>query len=108
VFSQGIWGLAILAPLLLILVWGVTDRLIPLFGGGAFLAFHVVAGGDGGHWRRVEPGAWHAILVNGIGALATGITVVVILVAKFAAGAWVVVVAVADGAGIYGARAASL
>jgi len=91
VFSQGIWGLAILAALLLILFGGVTDRLIPLFAVGAFLAFTLSQAGMVGHWRRVEPGAWHAILVNGIGALATGITVVVILVAKFAAGAWVVV-----------------
>ncbi len=92
VFSQGIWALAILAGFLLILFGGVTDRLIPLFAVGAFMAFTLSQAGMVGHWRRTEPGAWHAILVNGIGALATGITVVVVLVAKFAAGAWVVVV----------------
>jgi len=64
-------GLAILAALLLILFGGVTDRLIPLFAVGAFLAFTLSQAGMVGHWRRVEPGAWHAILVNGIGALAT-------------------------------------
>lgn len=93
VYSQGIWALAILAGLLLILFGGVTDRLIPLFAVGAFLAFTLSQAGMVGHWRRTGAGmgAWHSILVNGVGALATGITVMVIVVAKFAEGAWVVV-----------------
>jgi amino acid transporter len=94
VFSQGIWALAILAGLLLILFQGVTDRLIPLFAVGAFLAFTLSQAGMVGHWRRTASGfeAAHGMLINGIGALATGITVMVIVVAKFAEGAWVVVV----------------
>jgi len=94
VFSQGIWALAILAGLLLILFEGVTDRLIPLFAVGAFMAFTLSQAGMVGHWRRTASGfeAAHGMLINGIGALATGITVMVIVVAKFAEGAWVVVV----------------
>jgi amino acid transporter len=94
VFSQGIWALAILAALLLILFRGVTDRLIPLFAVGAFMAFTLSQAGMVGHWRRTASGfeAAHGMLINGIGALATGITVMVIVVAKFAEGAWVVVV----------------
>jgi hypothetical protein len=94
VFSQGIWALAILAALLLILFRGVTDRLIPLFAVGAFLAFTLSQAGMVGHWRRTAGGfaAAHGMLINGIGALATGITLSVIVVAKFAEGAWVVVV----------------
>jgi amino acid transporter len=93
VYSQGIWFLAILAGLLLILFGGVTDRLIPLFAVGAFLAFTLSQAGMVGHWLRTSSWAeaWHSILVNGLGALATGITVLVVVVAKFAAGAWVVV-----------------
>ncbi len=93
VFSQGIWGLAILAALLLILFGGVTDRLIPLFAVGAFLAFTLSQAGMVGHWWKNAKGfaAAHGILINGIGALATGATLMVILVAKFATGAWVVV-----------------
>jgi amino acid transporter len=93
VYSEGIWALAILAGLLLILFGGVTDRLIPLFAVGAFLAFTLSQAGMVGHWLRTESGAraWHSILVNGVGALATGITVIVVVVAKFAEGAWVVV-----------------
>jgi amino acid transporter len=94
VFSQGIWALAILAALLLILFQGVTDRLIPLFAIGAFMAFTLSQAGMVGHWRKNAKGfgAAYAILVNGIGALATGLTLMVIVVAKFVEGAWVVVV----------------
>src|SRR6202790_4667598 len=94
VFSQGIWSLAILAGLLLILFRGVTDRLIPLFAVGAFMAFTLSQAGMVGHWRRTASGfeAARGMLINGVGALATGITVMVIVVAKFAEGAWVVVV----------------
>src|ERR1035438_3350811 len=93
VFSQGIWALSILAGLLLILFGGVTDRLIPLFAVGAFLAFTLSQAGMVGHWRRTAQGlgAAHGMLVNAIGALATGITLTVIVVAKFTSGAWVVV-----------------
>jgi amino acid transporter len=93
VYSQGILALAILAGLLLILFGGVTDRLIPLFAVGAFTAFTLSQAGMVGHWQRTAKGAKAAqgMLVNGIGALATGITVIVIVVAKFAEGAWVVV-----------------
>ncbi|MGB6384736.1 MAG: APC family permease [Terriglobales bacterium] len=93
VFSQGIWALAILAALLLTLFGGVTDRLIPLFAVGAFMAFTLSQAGMVGHWLRTAKGweAWHSILVNGLGAFATGLTMLVIVVAKFVEGAWVVV-----------------
>jgi hypothetical protein len=90
VYSQGIYALAALSGLLIILFGGVTDRLIPLFAVGAFLAFTLSQAGMVGHWRRVGgPGAKRSMIVNGLGAMATGITVVVVLVAKFAQGAWV-------------------
>jgi len=93
VYSQGIYVVAVLAALLLIFFGGVTDRLIPLFAVGAFLAFTLSQAGMVAHWRRVGgPGAVHSMIVNGLGALATGITVIVVLVAKFTEGAWVTVV----------------
>ena len=93
VFSEGIWALAILAALLLILFGGVTDRLIPLFAVGAFLAFTLSQAGMVGHWRKNAKGGHAAggMFINGVGALATGLTLMVIVVAKFAEGAWVVV-----------------
>jgi amino acid transporter len=93
VYSEGITALAILAGLLLILFRGVTDRLIPLFAVGAFLAFTLSQAGMVGHWRRNSSrmSGIHGILINGLGALATGLTVMVVVVAKFTQGAWVVV-----------------
>jgi amino acid transporter len=90
VYSQGIYVLAILAGILLIVFRGVTDRLIPLFAIGAFLAFTLSQAGMVGHWRR-NPGrgAGRSMLINGMGAVATGVTLVVVLVAKFTSGAWI-------------------
>jgi len=90
VYSQGIFVLAALSAILLALFQGVTDNLIPLFAIGAFLAFTLSQAGMVAHWRRVGgPGAAQSMLVNGFGAVATGVTLVVVLVAKFTAGAWV-------------------
>ncbi|MGA2737687.1 MAG: APC family permease [Bryobacteraceae bacterium] len=90
VYSQGLYVLAALAAVLLVVFGGVTDRLIPLFAVGAFLAFTLSQAGMVFHWRRIGgPGARHSMLVNGLGATATAITVVVVLVAKFMEGAWI-------------------
>lgn len=90
VYSQGIYVLAILTAILLIVFGGVTDRLIPLYAIGAFLAFTLSQAGMVGHWRRVKGrGSLHSMLLNGLGAVATGVTLVVVLVAKFAEGAWI-------------------
>jgi amino acid transporter len=92
VFAQGIYALAILTGLLLIIFGGVTDRLIPLYAVGAFLAFTLSQAGMVMHWRRVGgSGARHSMLFNGVGAVATGITTAVVLVAKFVDGAWITV-----------------
>jgi amino acid transporter len=88
VFTYGLYVLAALAALLLTIFGGVTDRLIPLFAVGAFLAFTLSQAGMVVHWRR-NKGEWSHMLVNGTGAIATGITVVVVLVAKFMDGAWI-------------------
>ena len=92
VYSQGIWVLAVLCGGLLILFGGVTDRLIPLFAVGAFLAFTLSQAGMVAHWRRTGGrGSRHSIFVNGLGATATATTVIVVTVAKFVEGAWVTV-----------------
>ena len=92
VFAKGVYALAILAGFLLIIFRGVTDRLIPLYAVGAFLAFTLSQAGMVVHWKRNGgPGATRSMLLNGLGALATGVTVVVVLVAKFTDGAWITV-----------------
>jgi amino acid transporter len=90
VYTQGIMVLAVLAGLLLILFQGVTDRLIPLYAVGAFLAFTLSQAGMVQHWRKKRGPHWlKSALVNGLGAFVTGITVIVVLVAKFIEGAWI-------------------
>ena len=92
VFTEGIWVLAVLAAILLIIFGGVTDRLIPLFAVGAFLAFTLSQLGMVAHWLRNREGRWReSMLINGLGGVATGVTVVVVVLAKFTEGAWVVV-----------------
>jgi len=87
-YSWAIYVLVALTALLLILFGGVTDRLIPLFAIGAFMAFTLSQAGMVMHWKR-QGGAHGRIIVNGVGAVATGITTLVVLVAKFAEGAWI-------------------
>jgi len=90
VYTYGIVVLAVLCGGLLILFGGVTDRLIPLYAVGAFLAFTLSQSGMVMHWRRERGPGWvRSALVNGLGALVTGVTVIVVLVAKFVDGAWI-------------------
>jgi amino acid transporter len=90
VYTYGIVVLAVLCGGLLILFGGVTDRLIPLYAVGAFLAFTLSQSGMVVHWHRNRGPHWlKSALVNGLGALVTGITVIVVLVAKFVEGAWI-------------------
>jgi len=93
VYSQGVYVLAILAGSLLVVFRGVTNRLIPLYAVGAFLAFTLSQAGMVAHWKKNRgPGAGRSMFVNGLGAIATGATVIVVLVAKFIEGAWVTAV----------------
>jgi amino acid transporter len=92
VYSQGILVLAALAGLLLVVFGGVTDRLIPLYAVGAFLAFTLSQAGMVGHWKRVGgKGARRSIVINGLGAATTAGTVIVVMVAKFVEGAWITI-----------------
>jgi amino acid transporter len=92
VFSNGIYVLTALSAALLIIFKGVTDRLIPLFAVGAFLAFTLSQAGMVVHWKRKGgKGSIHSMAVNGLGAVATLVTVFVVLIAKFVEGAWITV-----------------
>jgi amino acid transporter len=92
VYSYGIVTLAVLTALLLIFFDGVTDKLIPLYAVGAFLAFTLSQAGMVVHWYKKRGPHWlKSALVNGFGAFVTGITVCVVLIAKFAEGAWITI-----------------
>lgn len=90
VFSQGIFVLTFLSAVLLIVFGGITDRLIPLYAVGAFLAFTLSQAGMVVHWKKIGgKGSSQSLLINGLGAVATFITVCIVLVAKFVEGAWI-------------------
>jgi len=93
VYTYGIVVLALLSGGVLILFGGVTDRLIPLYAVGAFLAFTLSQAGMVKHWFKNRGPHWlKSALVNGLGAIVTGITTCVVLVAKFAEGAWITLI----------------
>jgi hypothetical protein len=93
VFSYGIIVLSVLSTFLLIVFGGVTEKLIPLFAVGAFSAFLFSPTGMVMHWLRKGTQATRLNLVyNGLGAVTTGIVLIIIILAKFAQGAWLVVV----------------
>ncbi|MFT3829882.1 MAG: APC family permease [Opitutaceae bacterium] len=106
VYTLGIVVLALFAGLLLVAFEGVTDRLIPLFAVGAFLAFTLSQAGMLVHWyRQGWRRHWRPLLLNGLGAGATSVTLIVIAVSKFQEGAWLTLVVLPLLiAGFYGIR----
>ena len=95
-FSNGIIVLGLASALLLVLFKADTHALIPLYAFGVFVGFTLSQSGMVVHWRRERAGAMVLrILMNGGGALATGVVAVVILITKFAGGAWITVSAIA-------------
>jgi amino acid transporter len=91
VYSEGIIVLTVFAAILLVCFNGVTDRLIPLFAVGSFMAFTLSQAGMVAHWTRQKKSKTSAA-INGFGSAATFITFTIILVSKFAEGAWLIVV----------------
>ena len=89
VYAYGIVVLALLTCFLLVLFGGVTERLIPLYAVGAFLAFTLSQAGMVRHWFKKRGAHWlKSVFINGLGAFVTGVTVLVVLVAKFKEGAY--------------------
>ena len=95
-FSHGIYALTGFTALILILFNGVTDRLIPLYAIGAFLAFTLSQAGMVVHWHKTldAPHRHLKMFINGLGSVATGISLCIILMTKFMYGAWVTVLLV--------------
>jgi amino acid transporter len=95
VYSNGIIVLAGVASLLIWLFHADVIGLIHLYVIGVFTAFTLSQAGMVRYWRRSsDPGRNRSALINGIGALATGIVTVVVIQTKFSEGAWMVTVAV--------------
>jgi len=93
VFSNGIILLAVFVSILVVVFGGSVDRLIPLYAVGVFTAFTLSQAGMVRHWLQQKGPGWRwKMLVNGIGAVSTGIVLLVIIVEKGPQGAWLVVV----------------
>lgn len=96
VFSNGIIILGFFACLLLVIFQGDTHALIPLYAVGVFVSFTLSQAGmvrrwlikKGLHWRK-------KLVVNGVGAITTGIATTIIATTKFMQGAWIVFLLVA-------------
>lgn len=92
VFSNGIVALAGVTAFLIVAFQGDTHLLIPLFAVGAFLAFTLSQTGMVVHWWRERGRNWlPKAIANGLGALATGTTLLVVGVSKFLEGAWITI-----------------
>lgn len=93
VFSNGIILLAGVSNVLLVVFGGSTHALIPLYAIGVFTAFTLSQAGMVKHWWKEHGPRWRShAAVNAVGAIATGIVVVVIGTTKFVHGAWMVVI----------------
>jgi amino acid transporter len=95
VFSNGILVLAGFAALLIVIFGGDTHALIPLYAVGVFISFTLSQAGMVRHWWAKLGSGWrHRLVINGVGAVTTGVVAVVIAVTKFTHGAWIVVLVI--------------
>lgn len=91
VYSNGMMLLTAAAVILLLVFRADTHLLIPLYALGVFLSFTLSQSGMVIHWLKCREPGWHwSIVVNGIGAVTTGVVLAVIAIAKFRSGAWIV------------------
>lgn len=110
VFSWGIVGLAVVASLLIVIFQASVSALIPLYAIGVFLSFTISQAGMVVRWRKIskmQPDEEIVIedsitrfdprwrikqLVNAVGAVVTGIVMLVFAVTKFSEGAWIILI----------------
>ncbi|HXD19852.1 MAG TPA: APC family permease [Vicinamibacterales bacterium] len=92
-FSNGILILSVLASALLVIFGGDTHALIPLYMIGVFVSFTLSQAGMVIHWRRLqEPGWRSSAVINGFGAVVTGVVLAIVAMTKAAEGAWIIIV----------------
>ncbi len=95
-FDNGIMALGVLSTIFIVAKKGSVDLLIPFFTIGVFLAFTMSQIGMVRHWLKQKGNNWQLkLLINGIGALATFIVLIDIVIEKFLDGAWLVLVLMA-------------
>ena len=95
VFTNGILLLAAATGVLIVVFQGDSHALIPLFAVGVFLAFTLSQAGMVIHWWRMRGRMWHGkAAINGVGALATLLTVLIVGFSKFSQGAWITILVI--------------
>jgi len=94
-YSWGVLLLSGVAGILVVAFGGVTTLLIPLYSVGVFICFTLSQSGMVLHWLRSrERGRWWRLAVNLLGAVLTGVVLIVVSTVKLTAGAWIVLVLV--------------
>ncbi|MFJ3307869.1 APC family permease [Streptomyces sp. NPDC086549] len=93
VHRHGVLALAVVSAALLVFSGGDTNTLVPLFAIGVFVGFTIAQVGMVRHWRLERSPGWRGkALLNGFGAVLTGVSTVVVTASKFTEGAWLIVV----------------
>lgn len=101
-FSNGILMLALAAVAFIVAFRAEVTALIQLYIVGVFVSFTLSQVGMVRHWTRLlrtetEPAVRHRIMrsrvINGIGLTCTGTVLVIVVVTKFVAGAWIAILA---------------
>jgi amino acid transporter len=91
VFQNGIIFLAVATGVLIVVFSGNSHLLIPLFAIGAFLAFTLSQSGMVVHWFRERSPNWVIkAFLNGLGAITTATTLLIVGISKFREGAWII------------------
>jgi amino acid transporter len=96
VFSNGVVMLAVVAAGLVIVFDGDTHGLIPLYAVGVFTSFTLSQASMVRRWLRLRPARWPwRVAISTLGAMTTGVVLVVVAATKFVDGAWIVIVLIA-------------
>ncbi|MEX1134833.1 MAG: APC family permease [Acidimicrobiia bacterium] len=92
VFSNGVVTLAVVASILLIIFQAEVSRLIQLYVVGVFTSFTLSQTGMVRHWLKTKEQGWRwSVVINAIGAVTTGVVLIVVATVKFSHGAWIVI-----------------
>jgi amino acid transporter len=95
VFSNGIFGLALLASLPIVVFGAEVSRLIQLYVVGVFTSFTLSQTGMVRHWLTNRVGSWRrSVVINAVGGVTTGVVLLIVAAVKFVHGAWIVIVAI--------------
>src|SRR5205809_3394643 len=91
-FSNGILVLSAFAAVLIVAFAGDTHALLPLYMIGVFISFTLSQAGMVVRWNRLRGPGWiRSAAVNGLGAAATGVVLIIVAITKAAEGAWIII-----------------